>query len=308
MLELSIERKQELRMVTRALASDIRLGIIDLLNKKNYNIHELARTLSIPISTAASNVKVLEEAGLLTSEFLPGERGTMKVCKRTFDDMHIKLNNQINEQPFTENLEVEMPVGHFVNCSVVSTCGMAGSSGQMLINEDNPIEFFSPARVQAQIIWFRKGFLEYRFPFEIPHNSRVESIEFSAELCSEAPNYDPDWPSDITLWMNDVELGAWTSPGDLGNRRGKRNPPLWDNKLTQFGYRKVWKIDQNGTTLGDLPLSNKTLSDIGFQNKLPLKVRIGVKEDAQHQGGVNLFGRNFGDFEQDLKMTVFFVR
>ncbi|MEI3204121.1 MAG: hypothetical protein V8S73_05705 [Lachnospiraceae bacterium] len=36
------------------------------------------------------------------------------------------------------------------------------------------------------------------------------------EICSEAPGYKEDWKSDLTLWVNDVEVGTWTCPGDLG--------------------------------------------------------------------------------------------
>ncbi|MFZ4453939.1 ArsR/SmtB family transcription factor [Salibacterium aidingense] len=307
MFELSIERKQEMRIVAHALASDIRLSIIELLNQKNYNVNELSEALAIPISTTAANVKVLEEAGLVTGELSPGARGTMKVCKRMFDDMHVVLNNQIKDQGLTDSYEIDMPIGHYVNCEASPTCGVAGANGQLLVNENEPGEFFSPERMEAQLIWLRKGFLEYRFPYKIPENAEVESIEISGEICSEAPNYDLDWPSDITFWINGIELGTWTSPGDFGNRRGKYTPSLWSSNSTQYGIRKVWKIDHQGTLLDDHPLSEASLFDLDLQNRHPLSVKIGIKKEAVHQGGLNLFGKHFGDFDQNLRMTVFYT-
>ena len=34
------------------------------------------------------------------------------------------------------------------------------------------------------------------------------------------------------------------------------------------------------------------------------QVRIGIKDDARHQGGINLFGRRFGNYPQDLVMRI----
>jgi predicted transcriptional regulator len=33
-------------------------------------------------------------------------------------------------------------------------------------------------------------------------------------------------------------------------------------------------------------------------------VRIGVKDDAENRGGFNLFGRTFGNYEQDVVLRV----
>jgi predicted transcriptional regulator len=34
---------------------------------------------------------------------------------------------------------------------------------------------------------------------------------------------------------------------------------------------------------------------------------VGIKPDAVHQGGMNLFGREFGDHDQNIKMTINYV-
>jgi predicted transcriptional regulator len=33
-------------------------------------------------------------------------------------------------------------------------------------------------------------------------------------------------------------------------------------------------------------------------------MRIGVKEDAQHPGGINIFGAGFGNYSQDIVLRI----
>jgi predicted transcriptional regulator len=53
-----------------------------------------------------------------------------------------------------------------------------------------------------------------------PPEAVADSLHLSLEICSEAPLHHENWPSDITVWLNGVEIGAWTSPGDFGDVRG----------------------------------------------------------------------------------------
>jgi hypothetical protein len=74
---------------------------------------------------------------------------------------------------------------------------------------DVPDSFLDPARVQAALIWFGRGNVEYKFPNNAKLlNAAVESVEFSMELSSETPGTNMDWPSDIALWVNDIAIGT----------------------------------------------------------------------------------------------------
>lgn len=307
LLELSINEPEKLSKVTHALSSKVRLSILELLNKGNLNIHQLAESLNIPISTAASHVRVLEEANLILTELRPASRGAMKVCTRNFDDVHIVLNSlHKSSASDLKTYEIEMPIGQYVDFQVAPTCGMANHE-RFLIPEDSPVYFHNPERIQAQIIWTRKGFLEYKFPIVIHPDSVIKEIQFSLELCSEAPNYDPNWPSDITVWVNNVDIGTWTSPGDYGDRPGKLNPTYWkDTTSTQYGTLKTWKISNETTMIDDFHLSNTTLADLALSDKDYITFKIGIKEDAVHKGGINIFGKEFGDYEQDIKLKILF--
>ena len=55
-------------------------------------------------------------------------------------------------------------------------------------------------------------------------------------------------------------------------------------------------------------LKNKlAMSDYGIdKHTSALTIRIGNKDDAEFQGGFNIFGKAFGDFEQDLILTLIY--
>ncbi len=304
MLELSIEDPDRLVKVAHALSTHTRIGIIRLLlSKPNVNIIEIAEALDIPVSTAATNVKVLEEAELILTELQPATRGAMKVCSRNFDDVRMILNPIAFYHNTSKLVEVEMPIGHFIQFDIQPTCGMASSAG-MLFAEDDPDNFYHPDSRSAEIIWLRKGWVEYRFPKKLPQGAKVTSLEFSLELCSEAPNYNNDWPSEITAWINGKEIGSWISPGDFGDHRGKLNPAWWNDNSTQHGLLKTWGVDEGRSTIDNERCSSVTLDDLDLQDKPYISFRIGLKPDAKHQGGMNLFGKGFGDYPQGIVMRL----
>ncbi|GLX66066.1 ArsR/SmtB family transcription factor [Paenibacillus glycanilyticus] len=304
MLELSINEPDELVKVAHALSSHTRLNIIKLLlNYNNMNINEIGDNLNIPVSTAGVNVKVLEEAGLILTEIMPASRGAMKVCKRNFDDVRFILNPIKGYRNKGQVYEVEVPIGHYVDADVHPTCGVANSLS-MVIQEDDPESFFFPECRTAEIIWLRQGWLEYRFPRSLPKNITLKAIEFSLELCSEAPNFRNDWPSDITVWINNVEVGTWTSPGDFGDRRGKNNPDWWHDSSTQYGLLKTFRVDNEKSSVDNFKVSDVTLQDLLIHANPNIRFKVGVKPDAVHKGGLNLFGRGFGNYDQDIVMKL----
>jgi predicted transcriptional regulator len=95
----------------KALASSIRLEIIHMLGTRSMNVNELAEQLSIPVSTAALNIRILEEAGVIFSEQQPGVRGTMKLCHRRLDSVAIDLIPYQKERDAV--VALSLPVGCF---------------------------------------------------------------------------------------------------------------------------------------------------------------------------------------------------
>lgn len=69
-------------------------------------------------------------------------------------------------------------------------------------------------------------------------------------------------------------------------------------------FSKKWRVDNNKTMLDKEKISDVSLSDLNLGDKPKLRLRIGIHPDAKHQGGINLFGNEFGDHEQNIIMQV----
>ena len=125
-------------------------------------------------------------------------------------------------------------------------------------------------------------------------------------MCSEAPLHNDDWPSDITMWINDVEIGTWTSPGDFGGTRGALTPGWWEEWNSQYGLLKMWKSTKDGTFVDGNKVSGIPLADLAISDDSYISVRIGIKNDAANIGGLNIFGRAFGNYPQDIVMRMIY--
>jgi predicted transcriptional regulator len=92
MLELNINEPDKLITVTHALSTRARIDMLRLLNTRSMNIVEMAEALNLPVSTVASNVKVLEGAKLITTELLPAVRFSITLSKRLTPRMSSSTN------------------------------------------------------------------------------------------------------------------------------------------------------------------------------------------------------------------------
>ena len=90
-ISFSLGQIERLCQVAKALSSPQRVKMIGLLASRSMNVNELADALGMPVSTAALNVRQLEEAGLISSEIQPGIRGAMKLCSRRIDSVSMHL-------------------------------------------------------------------------------------------------------------------------------------------------------------------------------------------------------------------------
>lgn len=302
-LELSINDGESLYQVAKALASHQRIDIMKILYFNSLSISEIAEQLQLPASSVAMHIRVLEQAGLIKTKSLPGTRGVMKLCSRQKDSIALSL--YVMEGNMAEVKSYSMPVGNFTDCEIYPTCGIAGEE-VVIVNEDTPSNFYTPGRERAKLIWTSGGFLEYRFPNPTNSNGMpVRKISLCAEICSEAPNYREDWPSDITLWVNGVDCGTWQSPGDFGSRQGRLNPAWWGAGRTQYGLLTTWSVDQTGTHINFIKVGKGTdIRQLRLEEKPYITVRLGNKPDAENIGGMNIFGNGFGDYEQDIVLTL----
>lgn len=285
----------------KALGSRQRLRILAYLQDKVANVTEIAEALEMPPSTTVLHLNALERAGLVRVETVAASRGVQKLCARIFDTIVVVLPRQ--RPLWGKTISHQMPVGGYSDCEVAPTCGLIGANGIIGILDD-PASFYEPARLQAQLIWFHHGYVEYRFPLRLAPDQAVRSLQISAELCSEAPLHHDEWPSDIYLEINGLRVGVWTSPGDFGGRRGNLTPDWWEDWNSQYGLLKTWRVDADGVWLDDRLLSDVRLDDLALAQQPYVRVRFGVDPHGQHVGGINLFGSGFGDYPQDILLQV----
>ena len=293
----------ELYKTCHALGSKERIAILNLIQTRPMTIKELSQILNLPVSSITLHTNILNEGNLINIEYKPNKKGLVKLCSRAVNTILILIDNVENNEELIEQ-NYEMPIGNFTDINIKSPCGIAGKySG---IGEYDEIStFYLPNRHKAELLWFSDGDITYKFPNTIKDPSNVNSIEFSLEICSETLYSRNDWPSDITFWINDTEITTWTSPGDFGGRRGKYTPDYWFINSTQYGMLKNIKIDKNGIYLDNNLISNNlTLDDIDLMNSNSIDFKIGIKPDAVHKGGINIFGKNFGDHDQAIIMKV----
>lgn len=175
---LDYSDKKKMLVIAKAIANEARINILELLNERSLSVFEIAEQLGLPTSTAALNVRILEEAGLLFTESQPGIRGSMKVSSRACDKVILKLLLEDIRESRDNSIVLSMPIGNFVNCSIHPTCGLVSEKSTIGIF-DQPCSFYYPDRTSAQLLWFYKGFVEYRFPNTIMDGGIPRQLELS---------------------------------------------------------------------------------------------------------------------------------
>lgn len=304
-LVLDIANVEQVSSICHAMSSPIRLRILSLIEEKPLNISELSQQLQIPLSTTAQSIAILEKAGLIISTSKPGVRGAQKLCALKVDSLFMQIKN--TSDTGSEDVYVQqMPIGNYSDFRVNAPCGIVTEKA-FIAPEDSPYGFFLPEHTQAQLLWFTSGHLEYRFFNKFLRRSTLpKSVEFSFELCSEAPGYNSEWRSEITVWLNDRRIGCLVSLGDYGNRRGRLNPSWWDYNNTQYGILHRVCITAEGTLLDDALYPEFTIDHLKPGDQDYLSFKIGVEESARYVGGLNLFGEKFGDYPQAIVMRAVF--
>lgn len=300
---LYIKSLEQAVPIFKALGSELRIRLIKILLERNeMNMNELASSLGITNGALTSHVKKLEESGIVAILPEHSGHGNQKVCRINVNKILVDIAAN-NESQSENSYSIDIPIGNYFNYSVFPTCGL--STPTKLIGEvDDPRYFAHPDHVDAQILWFGKGFIDYRIPNMLPPNSKIDRLTFSFEISSEAPGVNNDWPSDISFLLNGVKVGTWTSPGDFGDVHGMFTPDWWFPNWNQYGLLKMLVIDRHGTFIDGLKISDISTRQLVFTTQNDLILRFQVQEPAQNVGGLTLFGKNFGNYNQGINVKV----
>ena len=258
--------------MTRAMTDERWVQSLDGAWDFRHDSDGVARqALDLPQSSVSSNVQVLEDAGLIRTETQRARKGNQKICHTLFDEVLVMF--KADPKSANANLiEVAMPLGLYTSCEMSAPCGLCSGDGIIGLL-DVPDTFLDPGRMSAGLIWFTRGYVEYQFPNNTKLlDTEVESLEFSMELSSEAPGTAANWPSDISVSVNKIDIGTWTSPGDYGDQRGVYTPSWWKLKGSQYGMLKTFRVTESGTYVDGMKISSVALKDLELAAQIQSKL------------------------------------
>jgi len=301
-LDLDLKNDSKLDKVANALSNKTRRKILSLLASGPRTINNISFELDTPLSTISEQISILIKAGIISvlDQSIDGKKG--KVVSRQYEKINISICDK-DSSYYKNHHTLEIPIGSYFAFNVDSFCGMLCEDGY-IGERDNSNVFFSSDRFKAQLIWFNHGYLEYVFPINRSFLKSVSSLNASLELCSEAPGYIDNWKSDIFFEINDHDVGTFISPGDFGGRQGLLTPSWWPQTSTQYGLLVTIEVKDNGSFINGEKASDTNLESLLLDKQDFIKFKVGVKENAKNRGGINIFGKKFGDYPQDIVLTI----
>ena len=287
--------------IFKALGSEVRIEIIKILSENNgMNMNELAGRLNITNGALTSHIKKLEDCGIVMIANESAGHGNQKKCSVRLDKILIEVNPQ---EDIKNIYQTDIKVGHYSDYKVYPTCGLA--SNQAIIGEVDDTRYFAhPDRYEADILWFTRGYVEYVIPNFIPYGQKIDQITISFEIASEAPGCSDVWPSDISFFINNKKVAVWTSPGDFGSMKGIFTPDWWFPNWNQYGLLKILAINSRGTFIDGLQVSDVTIADFEFDYHSTIKLKMEVIDTAEHLGGLTIYGKTFGNYNQDIVVRI----
>ena len=265
---------------------------------------ELAALLHFSKAVISKHISVLETANLIQESENETTDKRKKIFKLVTDNITITFPEKI--YPEFQKYSYDISLGNYFSTgNIKPTCGLASKDGR-IGTFDDPNVFFSQERFKAQLIWFTTGYVEYIIPNKFQKNHIPELLEISLELSSEFPQSNNNWPSDITFWINDVRIGTWTVPGNFSGVRGTLTPSWWGAEFSQYGLLKHLRILKTDSAMDGESISNVTINDLHLDKYSTIRLRIGIDPESLNQGGLTIFGQDFGNYPQNINFSCYY--
>lgn len=302
---MEIEVSTQNMSILECFSSETRVRIIEMLRGRPMYLKEIADDLQLSSAIVTKHIQKMEKVGMVSTQLVSGTRGNQKVCTLSLDQLILHFRSPAENAEITDSssYSVSIPIGHYTNHQVKPTCGLA-SPYKVIGMLDDPRYFADPEHVEAHHLWFSSGFVEYLIPNYLIGKAQAKSIRITLEICSEAPGYNEDWPSDIVFSLNGINLGIWTCPGDFGSQKGNLTPDWWRRTDTQHGVLKTLLITEKCTFMDGVELSNINSSDLAITSDQEIRLRITSPENTRYPGGISMFGSRFGHYEYNIEVTV----
>ena len=305
--------------IVKALSNDIRLNILSLLSDRDMNIQTLAANLNLSKPTVLSHVNILEKAGFIKSKYLSGSVGNQRVCKKIYDKLIFNFTPGKTNDNDDTYYEQSIPVGNYFDFEAYAPCGLARSNN-IIKKWDDPNVMCDSEHVQALLAWTAFGYFEYKIPLDpLFIDKKVKSVEIDLELSAHniIKNHDAlmlpphmvkeritDGISDVTFWVDGFEVATHTIYAGSLRENAIYTPLWWQGGGFLHGELINVLIDENGCFINNKKVNDKTFEEI-INDKKMINFRVGIKEDSMHQGGIALFGKNFGKSDSDILIKTY---
>ena len=303
--------------VVKALSSDVRIKILNLLADTDMNIQTMANRLGISKTNALTHINILEESGFVKSQYISGSVGNQRICRKIYDRLIFTFDPSITNDDGVY-YEKEISVGNYFNFEAYAPCGIANNH-RILKKWDDPSALCEPERVMASVVWTAFGYLEYKIPIDPMFAGKtITAVEIIMEISAHtliSNHKDVVYPSymtrdrvtegisDVTFWINDIELGTQTIFAGVDIEKAIFTPTWWRTTPNHGELVKVL-INEKGCFIGDKKVSDVKYNNV-IQNESFFSLKVGIKEDATNSSGIMIFGKNFGRYYQDLIIKTF---
>ena len=293
---------KEISVLGNALASPIRVKILQNIKNNGESITNLAKQCYVSFSSIMFHLKLLQEADLIKIVVVEKNNRKQRVVTRAKNFIYLNLCQPIEKSNTLLTYQSSQIVGGYIEAKFGTISGIVTPNNAINIYGNEP---FLKERFDALLIYTNYGFVTYAFDNNVFKNKSVKEITFRLEICSETSFYNNNYKSDITFSINGIEVGTFTSPGDFGGRKGIYTTINWGLDASQYGQLKSITVNELGTYIDGI-LINDSIKinqlNLNEDNKVTFKVES--KENAKNKGGFNIFGKNFGDYNQDIEMSV----
>ena len=287
---------EQIYLICNALGDRKRLSILKKLQDAPYkfSVRELADEFGMPMSTIIHHLDILDEAKLIRMQYRNDNKKERKTIHSGTWNYAFIINKQVQTISTDQHTYSQiMPVGDYVD--------FVGEKFYFVGDEKQFSAPFSPERFGAKLVFTPNGIIEYYFDNKAIKKKKLVGLSFSLEICSEFPFYDNNHKSDITFWINNIEVAKYRCEGDYGDRRGLLNPDWWLNINTQYGKLVNVTVNEKGVFINGALTNRKiTLNDLNLTEGQKISLKFGNAVAAEYPGGFNLFGKDFGDYPQDI--------
>lgn len=303
---LQINGLEEGLTVFRALGSEARMKIVHLLaQNRSMNLNEIASSLGLTNGALTAHIKKLQECGMIQVEVQHSGRGLQKICSLAEEQVLLNILPSMEERDL-KMYETQIRIGHYSDYSLKADCGLAGQSA-LIGPENEPRSFSFPDRLEAELLWFHDGYIEYRIPNLLPENQKIVQLTLSFEIGSAEIGSEEDSQAEIRFSLNGQKLGRWLSFRSPGSDRGLYTPLWWKRSQMQHGFLKMLVINQAGVFLDGVKLVDEVADSALPDTTGEMKLRFEVHNQDGHNGGFALFGENFGNYKQGIHARIHYM-